>query len=218
MNKMRTNEKKTETKIETKIVIIGGFLGSGKTTLIKELGKSYAKAGKIVTYFTNEVGEESIDGDLLGYDMDAKEITTACVTCNLKEVMSAAVEELIERVHPDVLFIEPKETVSPLVVREELSKASLKSGTDEYQFAPLLTLIDCSRFFKDVKGKKKITFDQIIVAETIILNKTDLINEKDLSLIEDSVRQINPNAKIMKNSIENKKEIDEIIKSIGIEI
>lgn len=201
-------------KNETLIVIIGGFRGSGKTTLIKDLGKHYAAAGKIVTYFTNEVGEETIDGDLLGYDMDTKEITTACVTCNLKEVMSAAVEQLIERVHPDILFIEPKETVSPLVVREELNKMSLKSEHEEYRFAPLFTLIDSSHFFKNVKEKKKITFDQISVSEIIVLNKTDLVGEKELSLISESIRQINPDAKILKNPVQNEKGMDEIIEFI----
>ena len=208
-----TNDQKNN---ETLIVIIGGFLGSGKTTLIKELGKHYAAAGKTVTYFTNEAGEETIDGDLLGYDMDTKEITTACVTCNLKEVMSAAVEELIERVHPDILFIEPKETVSPLVVKDELQKASLKFGMEEYHFAPLFTLIDSSQFFKNVKEKKKITFDQISVSEKIVLNKTDFVNEKELNLITESICQINPKAKIIKNGIQNEKGIDEMIQSINL--
>ncbi|MDR2943845.1 MAG: hypothetical protein LBU81_01960 [Methanosarcinales archaeon] len=208
-----TSEKK-QNEDKTLIIIIGGFLGSGKTTLIKELGKHYAAAGEIITYFTNEAGEESIDGDLLGYDVETKEITTACVTCNLKEVMSAAVEQLIERVRPDILFIEPKETVSPLVVREELNKMSLKSGSEEHKFAPLITLIDSSRFFKNVKEKKKITFDQISVSEIIILNKTDSVEEKELNLISESIRQINPKTKILKNSIRNERETDEIIKFI----
>jgi G3E family GTPase len=200
----------------TKIMIIGGFLGAGKTTLIKELGKNYAAFGKTVAYFTNEVGEEIIDGDLLGYDMDTKEMTTACVACNLKEVMSVAVGQLIEQVHPDVLFIEPKETISPLVVKDELEKASLKAGMKEYEFAPSFTLIDCSAFFKNVKEKKKITFDQIAISEIIVLNKTDLVNESEFSLIEESIRQMNPKAEILKNSIQNKKEINEMIKLINI--
>ncbi len=198
----------------TLIIIIGGFSGSGKTTLIKELAKHYASAGKTVTYFTNEVGEETIDGDLLSYDIDTKEITTACVTCNLKEVMSAAVEQLIERIHPDILFIEPKETVSPLVIREELNKMSLKFGSEEYRFAPLFTLIDSSRFFKNVKEKRKITFDQIAVSEITVLNKVETMNEKELNLISESIRQINPNAKILKNQVQNEKGIDEMIELI----
>jgi G3E family GTPase len=209
-------QNKSKNGSSTIIVIIGGFLGTGKTTLIKELGKNYAASGKTVAYFTNEIGEEVIDGDLLGYDMNTKEMTTACVACNLKEVMTTAVEQLIEQVHPDILFIEPKETISPLVVKDELERASFKTGFEEYNFALLFTLIDCSAFFKNVKEKKKITFDQITVSEIIILNKTDLVNESELSLVEESIRQINPKAVLLKNSIQNKKDMDEIIKLINI--
>ncbi|MDV0446073.1 putative metal chaperone YciC [Methanimicrococcus sp. At1] len=201
---------------KTKIVVIGGFLNSGKTTLIKKLGMHYAAAGKVITYFTNEAGKETIDGDLLEYDMNTQEMTAACVTCSLKEVMTSAVGQLIERVHPDILFIEPKETVSPLVVRDELMRSSLKAGTEEYLFAPLLTLIDCSEFFRDIKEKKKVAFDQITVAEVIVLNKTDLVKQNESDLIKESVRQINPNAKILENTIENEIGLNEIIKTIGI--
>ena len=187
----------------TKIVIIGGFLGSGKTTAIKELGKLFAMNGKTVTYFTNEIGEISIDGDLLNYDMETKEVTTACITCNMKEKMTAAAEQLIEKAHPDILFMEPKETVSPLVVKDELEKAALNQRGDEYDFAPLFTFIDSSKFFVNIKEKKKISFDQITVSEIIVLNKTDLIQPSELKMIRESVLQINPKVKIIENDIQN---------------
>lgn len=201
--------------MNTKIVIIGGFLGSGKTTLIRELGKLLSANGKTIAYFTNEVGEVVLDGDLMSYDIQTKEITMACVTCNLKEAMTTAVDQLIEKIHPDILFVEPKETISPLVVRDELEKMSLKAGTEEYQFTPLFTLIDCSIFFKNIKEKKKITFDQITVAEIIVLNKTDLVEENKLEMIRESVRQINPNATILENTFENETGSKKIEKYLG---
>lgn len=194
-----------------KIAIIGGFLGSGKTTLIKELGKIYSENGKTVAYLTNEIGEEVIDGDLLRYNVKTKEMTTACITCNLKENITVAVEQFITQVKPDILFIESKENVSPLVVKEELKKSSLKSGKEEYEFTPLMTVINGATFFKDVKKKKRITFDQILVSEIIILNKIDLIPGKEADLIQESIHQINKNAKIMKKANRNEKEMEEII-------
>jgi Putative GTPases (G3E family) len=204
-----------ENQLKTKIVIVGGFLGSGKTTAIKELGKLFAMSGKTVTYFTNEIGEVSIDGDLLNYDMETKEVTTACITCNMKEKMTAAAEQLIEKAHPDILFMEPKETVSPLVVKDELEKAALNRNGDEYNFAPLFTLINCSEFFKNIKEKKKISFDQITVSEIIVLNKTDLISPNELKMIQESVMQINPKIKIIENDIQNTgiEKIKEIIEN-----
>ena len=194
---------KTKQNKGTKIIIIGGFLGSGKTTAIIELSKMYSASGKTVTYFTNEIGEVSLDGDLLNYDIETKEITTACITCNLKEKMTTAVEQLIEKAHPDILFIEPKENISPLVVKDELEKMILNQIDNESEFSPLFTLIDCSKFFKNIKEKKKISLDQIEVSEIIILNKTDLISSNELQMIQESIKQINPNVKIIENNIKN---------------
>lgn len=201
-----------------KIAIIGGFLGSGKTTLIKELGKIYSENGKTVAYLTNEIGEEIIDGDLLGYDVKTKEMTTACITCNLRENISVAVEQFINQIEPDILFIESKENVSPLVAREELKKSSLKAGMDEYKFTPLITLIDCATFFKNVKEKKRIIFDQILVSEIIILNKTDLIHEKEADMIHESIRQINKNVKILRKEKRNEKEMENLIQILEEEV
>lgn len=201
--------------MSTRIIIIGGFLGSGKTTMIRELGKLFAADDKTIGYFTNEAGEITLDGDLMNYDIQTKEITMACVTCNLKEAMTTAVEQFIEKIHPDILFIEPKETVSPLVVKDELEKASLKAGMEEYEFAPLLTLINCAEFFKNIKDKRKITLDQITVSEMTVLNKTDLVRESELEMIRESIRQINQNTIIFENSFENEieyKKIKEYIK------
>lgn len=199
----------------TKIIIIGGFLGSGKTSLIKILAREYVSSGKKVAYLTNEAGEESVGGDVFGYDENAKEMTTACVTCNLKEVMMSAVEQLIEQAHPEILFIEPKDTISPLVVRNELERAFLKFESP-LLFTPSATVIDCSRFFKNIKEKKKITLDQIMVSEIVLLNKTDLIKPKELSIIKESVRQINSNAEILESSIYKKENIQRMMDAFGV--
>jgi Putative GTPases (G3E family) len=201
-------------KTETKIVIIGGFLGSGKTTAITELGKQLASEGKKIAYFTNEIGEAVLDGNLMNYDIETKEITMACITCNIKEAVSSAVSHLIETVNPDVLFIEPKENISPLVVKDELEKASLKANCEEYKFAPHFTFIDCSIFFRNIKEKRKIAIDQILVSEIIVLNKTDLIQENELKLIRESVNQMNPNSKIIENNCKDKTGLMKIIKEI----
>ncbi|WNY26577.1 GTP-binding protein [Methanolapillus ohkumae] len=200
-----------------KIIIIGGFLGSGKTTAIQSLGKYFAKAGKKVAVLINEVGEIEMEGDLLNYDVKTQEVTMACVTCNLKAAITTSVAQLIEKAHPEILFIEPKENVSPLVVREELNLAATKacgSGLDEmdgFDFAPLITFVDCARFFKNVKEKKKMAFDQIQVSEVVVLNKTDLIDPATKNMIQESVSQINPKAVILTNTCKNEDGMNRII-------
>jgi len=195
-----------------KIIIIGGFLGSGKTTAIQYIAKHFARLGKTVAVLVNEAGEVDIGGDLFGYDVDTKEETRACVMCDLKTVLTFSVAQMIEKVHPDILLIEPKETVSPLVVREELARTTIRRGGEDYDFAPLLTLIDCSCFFKNVKDKKRITFDQIAVSEVIVLNKIDLLDANKIEMIRTSVMQINPKATVLMNTNQNEEGMKDILK------
>ncbi|WNY25945.1 GTP-binding protein [Methanolapillus millepedarum] len=199
-----------------KVIIIGGFLGSGKTTAIQSLGKYFAQLGKTVAVLVNEAGVVDIGGDLFGYDIPTKEVTMACVTCNLKAAITTSVVQLVEKAHPDILFIEPKESVSPLVVREELRLAQIKPDGEEYDFAPLITFVDCSRFFKNVKEKKKMTFDQIQVSEVVVLNKTDLVDVNTLGMIRESVLQINPKAVVLINADQGGIVSNEILKIIGV--
>ncbi|MCL2862534.1 MAG: hypothetical protein FWE54_00295 [Methanimicrococcus sp.] len=200
---------------QTKIVVIGGFLGTGKTTAIKELGRMFSAAGKTVTYFTNEVGEVVLDGDLMNYDIETKEVTMACVTCNIKEAMTAVIDRLITQISPDILFIEPKETMSPLVVQDGLSKHFIRYKDGTIVFAPLFTLIDCSRFFSNIKEKKRITFDQISVSEVIVLNKTDLVKPNELKMISESIKQINPASIILENTCENEDGLKKMLELIN---
>jgi len=213
--KMTQNETSEQWK-QIKIVVIGGFLGSGKTTAIKELGRMCSAAGKTVTYFTNEVGEVVLDGDLMSYDIETKEVTMACVTCNIKEAMTAVIDQLIEKIHPDILFIEPKDTMSPLVVYDGLSKYFIRYEDGSIVFAPLFTFIDCSRFFSNIKEKKRITFDQITVSEIVVLNKTDLVKQSELTMIAESIKQINPAAKIIKNTCENEDGLNKMMELIDL--
>ncbi|MCL2549893.1 MAG: hypothetical protein FWE78_03030 [Methanimicrococcus sp.] len=190
-------------------------MGSGKTTAVQELGRMLSADGKTVTYFTNEVGEVVLDGDLMNYDIETKEVTMACVTCNIKEAMTAVIDQLIEKICPDILFIEPKETMSPLVVQDGLSKYFIRYEDGTIVFAPLFTLIDCSRFFSNIKEKKRITFDQISVSEIIVLNKTDLVKPNELKMISESIKQINPAAEIIENTCENEGGLKKMIELIN---
>jgi Putative GTPases (G3E family) len=208
-------DQENQTKSETKIVIIGGFLGSGKTTAIIEIGKMLSSAGKKIAYFTNEIGEIALDGNLMNYDIETQEVTMACISCNIKEAVSSAVSRLIEAAAPDILMIEPRENISPLVVKDELEKASLKANREEYQFAPHFTFIDGTAFFKNMKEKKKVAADQIMVSEIIVLNKTDLMKKSEIEMIQESIRQMNPAAEIIENNCKNESGLKEIIEKIG---
>lgn len=180
-----------------RVLVIGGFLGSGKTTTILGLGKYLGDKGYKVAIVVNEIGEVGVDGDVISrYGFNTKEITNGCICCSLKMDMRYTVTTLHKNFNPDVLLIEPTGIAFPNLIKEEVSRLDLPDTT----FAPLVTLIDGSRFKYLMKEMKHFSTRQIEDAEILVINKVDLIKPIAFPIIETSVNQLNPKATIMKLS------------------
>ncbi|SFM18283.1 GTP-binding protein [Methanolobus profundi] len=181
-------------------IIIGGFLGSGKTTTVINVGKELAHRGHTVAIIVNEVGEVGIDGDLISkYGLDAKEITNGCICCTLKLNMKTTLAELYNSYDPDYVIVEPSGIAFPNVIKREFE---LMNFGDNVRVAPLVTLIDGSRFKDIMRSVKVYALRQIEDAEILVVNKTDLIDPIRIPILEESVQQLNPKAKVLKMSSE----------------
>ncbi|MDW7733420.1 MAG: GTP-binding protein [Methanolobus sp.] len=179
-------------------IIIGGFLGSGKTTTVINVGKELAERGHTVAIIVNEIGEVGIDGDLIAkYGLDTKEITNGCICCTLKVNMKATLTELRNSYNPNFIIVEPSGIAFPNVIKKELE---LMNFGDDVRVAPLVTLIDGSRFKDIMKSVKLYAMRQIEDAEILVINKTDLLDPIKLSILEESVQQLNPGATVIKMS------------------
>lgn len=177
-----------------KILVIGGFLGSGKTSTIIRLGREFSEAGQKVAVIVNEIGEVGIDGDVISkYGLDMTELTSGCICCSLKVNMKTTLTILNRDYHPDIILIEPTGIAFPQIIKNEISLMNLKETTIQ----PLVTLIDGSRFKQLMKEAKNFAMRQIIDAEILGINKIDLIDEIRIPIIETSVQQLNPKAKII---------------------
>jgi G3E family GTPase len=179
-------------------IVIGGFLGSGKTTTVINFGKFLLRKGIRLQSIVNEIGEIGIDGDLISkYGLDTKEITNGCICCTLKVSMKTTLIELRESYNPDFVIIEPSGIAFPNMIKKEIELMNLGVNV---KVSPLTTLIDGSRFKAIMKSVKTYAIRQIEDADILVLNKVDLVESLQLPVLEASVQQLNPKAKVLKMS------------------
>jgi G3E family GTPase len=179
------------------IVIIGGFLGSGKTTAVLKISRKLRDAGKRVAIIVNEIGEIGLDGDILtNPDIATEELTSGCICCTLRISMQYTLQTLEEEFKPDVVIIEPTGIAFPGQIKEEIETM----GLSKFSFSPIVTLVDPGRFGIEAKEIPKFIETQIREAEILCINKIDVTSPETISSTEKMLLEINPEAKILKFS------------------
>ncbi|MGD9778666.1 GTP-binding protein [Methanomethylovorans sp.] len=180
-----------------KVIIIGGFLGSGKTTTLLSLGRHMVEKGHRVAIIVNEIGEVGVDGETLsGSGLIAKELTSGCICCTLRISMEYTLQTLEEEYDPDVLIIEPTGIALPLQIKEHVALM----GLPDLSFAPVVTIVDASRFDVELSQVPKFITTQIEEAEVLCVNKIDLVDRETLVSVTGRLMDLNPDALIVEFS------------------
>lgn len=193
--------------METKIDIISGFLGAGKTTLIKKLIDEKFKDEKIAI-IENEFGEVSIDGDILKeLKLNIKEIKSGCICCSLTGDLKDSIKSIIELYSPERILIEP----SGVAKLSDVIKIC-KSLYDycNIKLNMLITVLDVFNAKIYIKNFGEFYRDQIKNARTIILTRIENVSEEKIKEIVSIIEEINPHAKIIREVL-NKTNFNEII-------
>ncbi len=183
-----------------KVIIIGGFLGSGKTTTLRNLGKHLIDRGHKLAIIVNEVGEIGVDGETISSSgLVTKELTSGCICCSLKISMELTLQAIMEDHGPDVVIIEPTGIAFPLQIKEHIELMDL----GDVSFSPVVSIVDASRFGIEWTQIPKFIESQIKESEIVCINKIDLVDREQIASSTQMVLEINPDAIVVEFSAKN---------------
>lgn len=179
------------------VVILGGFLGSGKTTILLQIIE-YVRARSSketpVAVIENEIGSVSVDGDVIaGAGYAVKNMLAGCACCTLLGELPDAVRGIQESLDPDVLVIEATGVAVPESMREIIERYTGRR-------VRVCVVADASRWRRMLVPMGVVLGQQLKGADLVCVNKVDLVDEDDTAFAESSVREMAPDARIVRTS------------------
>ena len=182
-----------------KIDIISGFLGAGKTTLIKKLLKDAFK-GEQVVLIENEFGEIGIDGGFLKEaGIEIREMNSGCICCSLVGDFGASLKEVISKYHPDRILIEPSGVGKLSDVIKAVQGVAEETGLVLNSYT---TVVDAKKCKMYMRNFGEFFNNQVEYAGAIIMSRTDIVDEAKAQAAMELLREINPKAAIITTPIE----------------
>ena len=178
----------------TKIDIMSGFLGAGKTTLIKKLLQE-ALADTKVVLIENEFGEIGIDGGFLqDAGIEIKEMNSGCICCSLVGDFGASLKEVLDTYKPERVMIEP----SGVGKLSDVEKAVLNVDTEvDAVLNSKVAVVDATKCKMYIKNFGEFFINQIEYADTIVLSRTDKLSQEKLEKVVELIREHNDHATII---------------------
>ena len=194
------------------VIILSGFLGSGKTTLLMRLverlravrGEAYR-----IAIIENEIGSASVDSSIIqeaGYSVT--EMLAGCVCCTLIGQLVPAINRLCDELEPDLVILEATGVAEP---------AGMRDNVERYAGLPvrIVTLVDAARWERIRIPLEMLLKSQLEPADAVCLNKVDLVDDGQITSIEESIREMNASAPIVRMSASVSAEPESIDTLIG---
>ena len=177
-----------------KVIILSGFLGSGKTTVLVRMIERLREregAGFRIAIVDNEIGSASVDSSIIqeaGYSVT--EMLSGCVCCTLIGQLVPAVQKLTEELDPDLIVLEATGMATP---------SSMRDNIERYGDCPVrvLTIVDASRWQRIVRALSILLTEQLECADVICVNKCDLADDAQIGEVDAAVREMNASAPIV---------------------
>ena len=195
------------------IHILGGFLGTGKTTLLMKLVSMFSEKGKKVSIIVNEAGSIGVDGTTIkGQGYNAVELPQGCICCTLVGALQESLVNVVNDYHPDVLIIEPTGLALPNAVKESIEV--IKGKFIEYDKIDSVAMLDGPRYDIFITKKKDFYIKQLSGSDIIAVNKKDLVSEEKLNSIMEWVKETFPGVKVVPMCAVTGEGVDEVFQVI----
>ena len=178
----------------TRIDIVSGFLGAGKTTFIQRLLDEAFKTEKVVL-IENEFGEIGIDGGFLkDAGIEIREMNQGCICCSLVGNFEKSLQEVVETYHPDRIIIEPSGVGK---LSDIIGAVKAVSGNLDVELDAAVTIVDAQKAKLYSKNFGEFFNNQILYAGTVVLSRTDIAAEEKVDTAVKIVKEINPKAQVV---------------------
>lgn len=173
------------------LIILTGFLGSGKTSFLKNFIEYHTKNNRFVAVIQNEIGQKGVDSHLLEDSFGLVEVDEGCVCCSLVGQLRKGIYEVNKTYNPDIIILETTGLANPFNLLAEIEEIR-----DLIRFDSITTVVDALNVNQLMK-ESNILAEQIKAADIILLNKIDLVENKRLILIRNQIQSLNKNALIL---------------------
>ncbi len=190
-----------------RLLVVSGFLGSGKTSLILWVARALTGRALKVAIIENEIGEIGIDGRYLREEgLQVQELFGGCICCTLSTDLVLTLREIRDRYEPDWAVVEPTGLATPSQVVQAVG-----SNLPEIEEVRVICVVDASRYDLLLSMMTPLLTAQIEDADTIAINKVDLVDRMVVKRVVDGVKQMNPRAAVSTISAEKGLNLDSIL-------
>ena len=195
-----------------KVYLLSGFLGSGKTTVLKRIVEEFKGKEQRIGIILNELGDINVEKHLFK-DEQAYELLNGCICCSIQEDLKSTLDQFIES-PVDVLLIEGTGVANPQEIIDTLSNPEY---IDHFHLTSSITLVDASHFldynsiFSSSKEIRQLLKEQISHASLLIINKTDLVSSKKLEKVIAKIKEMASNGAKITLSTYGEISLDELL-------
>ena len=183
------------------VYVIAGFLGSGKTTLLKRALAHELERGVKPAVLMNEFGEVDVDGAVLhahprSHDIELQSLLSGCVCCDLSGAFTEKIGHLLKKTQGAPLFVETTGLADTGQVVAGVERA-LAEQSDTARLASVIVMVDAPRFLR-LGAYWSAANKHLKRADTVVLNKLDQVDDRQVALVERRIRSVNPAVRIVR--------------------